>query len=423
MHVAAYPFRCGGININHGYQLSEVFNYAIQYINKGNGIFSDTLRDITLGTLNLDVCQSSVNAVNILTDALSGSLDDSDVDIKKIVGAVGAFDTDVSIEAGRMLSKMNIPQISYASPVTEYSARDGSPAFLRAVPSSDVGSRALVAILKQLDVQYVQVVYSESAYGLSSSKMFNNLAQSHQICIAQNISFYPNDIRQNITKTLLSKPTASVIVVLLDNPDIRPFLMALSISPVAAKTFKLIASQTWGHDLDVLQGLDEFIANTITIGVDTTDIKDFDEYLEMQIPEIANPDNPWYSEYYEAMYECTLMSTASGPYQCVSPFQSPVRSPLYKQDKYALHTINSVFAVAIALHESLNELCGQGAGICQQFWDNKNQKIAEKMKAVEFEDVSGNSFKLLNDGSSNKGFRIYTVSGSSGSFYYSNVSD
>jgi hypothetical protein len=184
----------------------------------------------------------------------------------------------------------------------------------------------------------------------------------------------------------------------------------------------LIASQTWGNDIDMLQGLGDVGLNAITLGVEMTDLNGFDEYLEMKTPEIANPDNPWFIEYYEAMFECTLMNTAPQPYQCVPPYQIPVRSPLYKQDRYALHTVNSAFTIALALHETLEELCGQVSGICQKFWDDKSQLLTEKMKTVQFQDLSGQTFKLLDDGSSNKGFQIYSVSGSSGSFHYNNVS-
>ena len=82
-----------------------------------------------------------------------------------------------------------------------------------------------------------------------------------------------------------------------------------------AKTlFKFIGSESWANYKDIIKGLEDVVENAITLGVETADLTGFDEYLEPK-----NPNNyfanPWFTEYYESVFQCSLTGT-NPKYRC-----------------------------------------------------------------------------------------------------------
>ena len=49
---------------------------------------------------------------------------------------------------------------------------------------------------------------------------------------------------------------------------------------------------------EILKGVEDVAANSITLAVETADLVSFDRYLDSKIP-ATYTNNPWFSEFYE----------------------------------------------------------------------------------------------------------------------------
>ena len=70
---------------------------------------------------------------------------------------VGAYDSDTSAAVSDILDVLGVPQLSYGSTSTVFKDQARYPYFLRTVPADDKLARAMVALLKNFEIEYVQV--------------------------------------------------------------------------------------------------------------------------------------------------------------------------------------------------------------------------------------------------------------------------
>ena len=146
---------------------------------------------------------------------------------------------------------------------------------------------------------WFQVVRSAGIYGETATAAFTEKAKTSGVCVAQevlldddvsNAALYTN--MDASVRKLLEKPSATVIVVLLKSDSIRPFLEAISRNAIAKEAFRIIGSDTWSDNLALVEGMDDVIEDTITVGVETADLSDFDGYLVDNTAE-QFLNNPW----------------------------------------------------------------------------------------------------------------------------------
>ena len=70
---------------------------------------------------------------------------------------IGAYDSDTSAAVANFLNVLGIPQLSYGATSTAFKDTTKYPSFLRTVPADDKLARAVVALLKNYGIQYIQV--------------------------------------------------------------------------------------------------------------------------------------------------------------------------------------------------------------------------------------------------------------------------
>ena len=405
-----------------GYQTLEAFQFAIEEVNKKKGQFKDILPGVTIGGVGLDSCSSDVRAGNLVSNINNGlfKLEKRGITVNpnEIFAYIGGPTSDSSIYLSRILRTLQLPQISYAATSVQLNDRDRYSFFLRTVPADDKLVEAMTNFLNQNDIRYVQVVHTANNYGIRGSEVFNRIAEEQRICVAQTISFADKgislaDSANNIVSVLLEKPLANTIVIFAQPLYINELLKAINREPLAIqRKYRFVGASQWGKTWEAVRNVEHIAENSVSMAIQNSDIYEFNEYLKVKT--LANHGhNPWFGEYYEKIFNCYLTEKKGDLFRpCRSSSQSVVSAREYVQDDSVLNVINSVFATALALDQTLKQVCGANyTGVCGAFkgQQTKGSLLLDNLKKVKFMDLSSKSFEFTDRGDSNKGYIFYQL--------------
>ncbi|XP_029653751.1 metabotropic glutamate receptor 3-like, partial [Octopus sinensis] len=420
-HKGSSLFSCGNIKLYNGFQNLEAFNFAIGEVNKKAGIFQNKLRGVQLGGVGLDSCDNDVMAANLVSNLNNGMMKVTKKTVplnpSDIYAYIGGGTSDSSIYLDRILRSMQIPLVGYGATTTQLNDKYEFPNFLRTVPTDDRLAKAIVNFLKHYKIPYIQIVHSSSSFGAKGAEVFKEYALENKICVAQTVQFIEqgisaSDSANNVMKTLLNKPLANTVVIFAEVLYTHELLKILKQEPIGIRNnYKFIAAGLWGQRLDVIEGVEEVAAGSVTIAVDGIDIQKFDMYLNSKIPENER-DNPWFTEYYEGLFDCYLAKPKTNlRTKCSDSLNRVTKSEKYAQDDSVLNVVNSVFAVALGIDKTLVDLCGVNyTGLCSAFKSaNSNYQLFNNIKNVQFKEFSDVIFKFNQEGDGYKGYKFFQV--------------
>lgn len=417
--------------MDHGYQLMEAFNYAIDYVNRKQGIFSGMLKGVTLGSLVLDACQSPTRAGNLVANVQSGQLaaGTEDLPVDDIKAYIGAYDSDSSKQVADVLNELEVSQISYGSTSTQLQNKEEYPYFLRTVPADNKQANGMVALLRRYDLNYVQVIHSPGSYGEGAAEIFVTTAKTKGICVAQTIAFdegtlITREMANRVVGKMIQKPKASVVVVYLATEYIHRFLEAVESNSDAKGDYIFIGSEAWEKRQDVIEGVANAAYDSVTFGVETSDISGFDGFIK-NIQPGQGINNGWFDEYFQELLQCSLQAgDPDYPRVCMANDYITNPDKGYEQDSYVIYTANAVYAAAQGINNALESMCGKDQGICDEFRNSPNQRaeIYKGIREAHFLDQASQVFEFNSDGESNRGYHIYTLKETSGHYYYDDVS-
>ncbi|XP_059149160.1 uncharacterized protein LOC131936264 [Physella acuta] len=416
------PFTCGGINKIHGFLLLEAFHYALDKVNSKKGQFADILKNVKLGGVGLDACGSQVRGGYLVSNINNGlttlTRDGITIPPSLIDAYIGSYDSTASIYLAKILTDLKIPQISYASGSEDLSDKRVFPYFFRTVPSDGNQVSAMLSLLDQLDIRYVQILYEDNSNGNTARDAFIAQAASKKICVAQTVS-YQNigivspQVANSIVSKLIEIPAANTVITFIGAEYVNALLAAITRSPRAQNKFRFIGSVAWADNQEAISGAEKAAVGSITLKLDADDIEDFENYMNSKTLSNSNY-NPWFEEYYQKIQNCyTSKANPMGyPRACSLTPASIITSPGYQQDPGVVFVINAVYSAAFALHETLKLKCGklftkteiyfpQGvsySSVCQAYKGSSDRRtqLATKLEGVRFTDPAGNLFNFVN---------------------------
>lgn len=426
---------CGALLERNGFQLTEAFNFALQNINSKKGQFANVLKGVKLGGVALDACASPAKAATMTGNLQSGKMfikteSDDVLNPSNIHVYIAGPNNPSSRSISYVLNDYGIPQISYAATSIDLNNKIEHPYFLRSVPSDKKQARALAALLKKYNLQYIQLVSSTSPYGTALSEEFKIEAKQNGICVAQHIVFEVTKrisvkaAANNTVDSLLKKTPAKVVVVALEKHYLRDMFEAFDLSKEAkSHKFLFIGTDSWERDSSVTSGLEEFTEGSITLGLETVDVGDFDDYLFSKHPSTYKK-NLWFDDWYQWVFECNLPGKFTYSKSC--PDRTPGRPSKYNQDKLVFYTINAVYTAALGIHKALEKQCGKDYdGVCDEYKNSKKKlaDILEGMKTTEFTDYSNRPFSFSGGVEGSRGYHVFRLTkGDLGQYHYDSVS-
>ena len=128
-------------------------------------------------------------------------------------------------------------------------------------------------------------------------KAFIHESRARNICIAVNEKV-PHSASHNnfdnIFAHLLTKPNARAVVLFVRMEDARGILLAAQRAN-NINFFTWVASDGWGKEEKLVEGVEEVAEGAITVELQTTIIKEFDTYMKSLNPS-NNKRNPWFNE-------------------------------------------------------------------------------------------------------------------------------
>uniref|UniRef100_T1IT32 G-protein coupled receptors family 3 profile domain-containing protein n=1 Tax=Strigamia maritima TaxID=126957 RepID=T1IT32_STRMM len=374
---------CGHLNKARGIQRVEAMLYAVDRINADPRI----LPNIQLGALVLDTCSLDTYALNqsleFIRAALINTVDASALECADgseprerdgarpvtVAGVVGASITSVSIQVANLLRLFRIPQISPASTGEMLSDKTRFEFFARTVPPDNFQALALVDIVQQLNWTYVSTVASEDQYGEAGIDRFQREARARNICIgaSEKVPHKANASAFDAIVRNLERNAARGVVLFIVSDDLRGVLLAAKRANVS---LSWVASDAWGRQAKLLEGLEDVAEGAITVELEYVEMEEFDEHM-MSLTPHNNSRNPWFSEFWEESFQC-ILSNYTQQYVQNKTQQLPLCSDglrldrhVYTQDSKVQFVIDAVYAFAHAYHNLHTNVCGpQSRHVC-----------------------------------------------------------
>lgn len=245
--------------------------------------------------------------------------------------------------------------------------------FARTVPPDTFQSIALVDVVKSANWSYVSTVYSEGSYGEYGIEVFTREATERNVCIAAAVkvpSAADDRMFDDIIQRLSKKANARAVVLFTRAEDARGILEAARRSNLS-QPFQWLASDGWGRQIKLVEGLEEEAEGAITVELQSENIPGFDDYMASLTPD-TNRRNPWFSEYWEEVFDCLLKKERNGPTQTTlnaTTLFCPPNLRLtsergYEQESKVQFVVDAVYAFALALHNLQKDVCSKLKGLC-----------------------------------------------------------
>lgn len=226
------------------------------------------------------------------------------------------------------------------------------PYYAKVFPSLEDELRAIILILEKLKWYYIQVMYSTDAYAEEDVMMFKRLAAQAGICVVASFDF--DDIASFVLDALNAHNNVRPVVLLLSSDKHQKFLMYLSALGTTGD-FNYVATTTLGSDTTIMQRYTGVGEGYISIDWSLSPLTQFFSWLDQQRVNTYTID-PWFTEWFEALYNCSLGGSSMGRYQsqCADTANKSVTSsPGFVKELNVGHVINSVYAIARGLNAVL----------------------------------------------------------------------
>ncbi|KAF0307263.1 Metabotropic glutamate receptor [Amphibalanus amphitrite] len=368
---------CSAKLYNRGLQRLEAMLFAVDRINSDRRLLPHT----TIGVNILDTCSTDTYALNQSLAFIKAPLDVMDTvafecadrstprpkyRFKSVSGVVGGSYSTISINVANLFRLFRIPQISPASTAQALSDKTRYEFFARTVPPDTFQATALVDMVQLFNWSYVSTIASDGYYGHSGMDAFHRQAAERNICIAV-AEKVPRDATaktfENIIMNLQKKPMARGVILFVRAEDARGVLEAAKRLRLR-EPFHWIASDGWGKQESLVQGVEEVAEGAITVELTSRRVAAFDRYMAELTPD-TNRRNPWFRDYWQAFFGCSLAPDAAEDTACDPALRLRPETGFVQESKVQF-VIDAVYAFAHALETLQLNVCGVNLAVCQE---------------------------------------------------------
>ncbi|KAL5502551.1 hypothetical protein EMCRGX_G009347 [Ephydatia muelleri] len=389
-------------------QYVEAISYIIQRINSRQACLN--LSGIKLSVELYDSC-GTVNFALQQTLRLLTPKNGNGVSV-----VLGEAISSVTIQVANLLQLFHVPLISFASTTPSLSDKTQYGYFARTCPSDSYQARALADIVNHFNWSYVVTINSDDIYGQAGIKGFQNNFQNVTLnrCVAD-VSIeipYPRAAASEYDAAVskLASPyvsNATVIVLFAQPATVNGLLDAVQRRrerdhTFATKQFLWVGTESWTTALDPKRY--EIARSVIGVIPEAVNTTGFDEHFQRL--HISNhTDNPWFAEYWEDYFKCSLNGTNPALPICNVSSQRISRTNGYIPDAHVPNSIDAVCAIAHAVHQIQQSVCN-GSGLCNATRSSEATGVSAidgrilllNILKVNFTSESGNDFNFDSNG-------------------------
>lgn len=297
-------FTCGDIRLRHGFFNTEVFAFALNYIN--SGLSSVRLNNVKLGGLLFDGCMNKIRG-NTITSGLFNSyfpLEDGlpKYPLDKMMGYF-SYDSGTTVDVAESLGYFGVPVISPGATTPILDDKSYFKTFFRTIPSDSLTSKAMAQTAKALDFSYIITLNAPDEGSRDAMEKFRMYAKDAGICIGASYEFV-TDGDMNTLISYIEQSSTRVVAVFADPDRYIEELLDAKLADPRVANIVFLSNRHWdGPTLSISR---RPLANTaMTFGMDVPRIDELRQYLSSLLP-LSYDKNPWFSEAYQAFYECNL---------------------------------------------------------------------------------------------------------------------
>ena len=362
-----------------------------------------------------------------------------------VSGVVGTSFSSVSIPVASLLRLFKIPQISYAATAEVLSDKSRFDYFFRTLPPDSLQARAIAAVIIKFNWTYIIAIHSDDDYGKGGIAALQNeleIANSSTqlLCLASVIPVSDSATREDyngivdkIDQEWVANSSVVILFAHLNNAEgifEAVFQRQAIDTEFTKRNITWIGSDSWGDNVSPRY-------NTIAHGSLSTipqvlSSEDFDEYFLSLHPSKNNTRNPWFNEYWEEIFNCSLGGQNRVDHDnCDLDNQIQSRENGYLQNTFLSFVIDAVYAFAHALHRMRQDHCLDSEGLCREIFETrgllkqtviKGELLLQYLHNVSFEGTSADRIQFDENGDQQGGYDVVNLQvDSDGRYNYTRV--
>ncbi|GFS18551.1 metabotropic glutamate receptor 3 [Elysia marginata] len=373
-----FPFTCGEAEPARLAALVAA-EWAVSRYKSQN---SDKLRQVTLGSLAVDICPDGLVTGGFINDLLSGNsrlMGPSMVMADNIRGFVDYTDGTQAKMISPVLAQFKIPEIQTESVHTMGDGSsmmpmmrdDDQAAFtVQAVPSDHMMHEAIASVLLRMGWKYVQIATHNMGMYNSAAHDFRMMAGRHGICVVEVVdtldSADVNRFTRAVTR-LRGRPDAAVVVVFAERDAVRGLLTAIQNQGAVGQLQLVAGTEKWAKNSDYITGVENGATGFLSVGLEMSEVVAFTTWLSsLSSSEIAA--HPFLRDWFEMSNQCSLGPTTSGRYSRACGSSDNIDTNGMSALGKLPYVIQSVYTMANKLHEVIQEVCTSNyIGLCASF--------------------------------------------------------
>ena len=380
--------RCSSDLVRSGAERTEAFLYALDLVNSD----PDLLPNIDLGYDIRDTCVSENIALDEAVELLFQSGTNSSTacitetasqgnstSTRSTIAVIGPTTSQVALPVASLLRLFTMPGVSYSVSSPTFNNRDRYGYFYRAHPPDSQEAQAIIDFVNEFGWTYVTIIHSNNAYGEPAINILRQLAEDRGICIDLDIGLdddFNDDDYYRVATRLMNESYANVIIAFASLSYMEQLLEQFSLIDMSgtSRNFVWIGTTAWAQSSSIGNNYPNVITGLFGFGPFTNKQSSFNDYFS-QLTLNSNNRNPWFREYYEDYFECVQGSS------CVNT--TPVTNHTdYVQRDYIQLVIDSVYSIAHALNNFLNDSCDQPLT-----WNSATQTCTGQSKQLTGEEL------------------------------------
>lgn len=361
---------CGEVR-ERGIQDMEAFFYAVRTFQSRH----DVLKDFEIGAFAFDSCGSSERVTQQVLNfelcevGLGETL--KRITPSRVLGYVGPDRSGEAAALAPMFGQLNKALVSHAATSASLSEEKN---LLRTVPSDQEQFSAMVAIVKKMGWDYVQLVHSPNTYGTTGAEAFEKTARTHSTCAVQKLKMPEEDeededdeytdLMIRLSQRAIGDGeggTRAVVVIANDN-YVKRLLQAAQREGFRNR-FYWLGTNSWGTNTEIMDNdVGAFARGALTMSLPHDESLISDLRVQFGALDPSNETyNPWLAQYWENKFGCR----ASDP-NCVND------NTIDHLDSYVSNTVYAVDAILLGVEAARKEKCGGSNNFCQDFMDILN---------------------------------------------------
>ncbi|XP_067671346.1 uncharacterized protein [Haliotis asinina] len=410
-------FRCGPLRPSTGVDIAEALVFAVKDVNSKTGEFASVTGNTSIGLVVLDTCNNPLIIRDKIVKLHKGELHlgggvYSSAISDKVIGYIGPLASSISIPLASTMEQLDQLFIAYASTSSMLKDRKTYPTFMRTSSSLDDQVQPMMEVAKNVGARYIQVLYTDEAYGQSGRESVLEGSKKAGVCVAQSVpvkeDFDPKEYVGIVYK--LRQFRAAKMVIVFSRSHTTPALMKALSEEIEPGEFIFFGSgEGWARRTNVIEG-NYNLKGSFTMAQELPVDPNFEQYFRNI--HSSSDENPWLRPFLEKRANCYFPDSflKKDKQECTSS----LLSSHHQIDTWVPFATTALHALVLGFRSSLQNVCRGAATKCREYSTTELIRYTKDVELDVFRD--GKQHRVFDkDGNGASGFVIYQIVGAIGS--------